>query len=97
MNMFAVAGRWTLDLDKSDQQRDALQGIVGGVRQLPGFVRGFWSRDTTDPSIHLTYIVFRQRDQADAFLHAVRGNAPAQASSGVTGNELRLVEIEADA
>ena len=95
--MFAVAGRWTLDLDQSDEQREVLEGIVAGVRQLPGFVRGFWSRDTTDPSLHLTFIVFEQRDQAEAFLQAVRGNAPAQASSGVAGDELRLVEVEAEA
>ena len=78
-------------------QRDSLQGIVAGVRQLPGFVRGFWSRDTTEPSVNLTYIVFDQREQAEAFMRAVRDNAAAQASSGVTGNELRLVEVEADA
>jgi quinol monooxygenase YgiN len=95
--MFAVAGQWTLDGSRSDQQREALDGIVAGVRQLPGFVRGFWSRDATDPTVHLTYVVFERRDQAESFRQAVAANAPAQAASGVSRGELRLVEVEADA
>jgi len=95
--MFAVVGRWTLDRSGTEQQREALDGIVAGVRELPGFVRGFWSRDVADPSVHLTYIVFEQHDQAEAFAQAVRRNAPAQATSGVSRDELRLVEVEAEA
>jgi len=48
--VYAVAGRWTLDPSKADQQAEGLAGIVAGVRQLPGFVRGFWSRDVADSS-----------------------------------------------
>jgi hypothetical protein len=43
--MYAVAGRWILEPSLSGRQSDALDGMVAGVRELPGFVRGFWSRD----------------------------------------------------
>ncbi len=95
--MYAVAGRWSLDMALGDQQREALRGIVEGVRQLPGFVRGFWSRDTAEPTTNVTYIVFQEREQAEAFMAAVRSNAPMQTASGVSRDELRLVEVEADA
>ncbi len=95
--MYAVAGRWTLAPSMSDRQDDALHGIVAGVRQLPGFVRGSWSRDVDDPSVDLTYIVFQTLAQAEAFRHAVEQNAPAQQASGVGRDELALVEIVVDA
>jgi quinol monooxygenase YgiN len=95
--MFAVAGRWSLDPAHAEQQRSALGGIVEGVRQRPGFVRGFWSRDAADPAVNITYIVFEQQDQAEEFMAAVRGNAPAQTDAGVASDELRLVEVVADA
>lgn len=95
--MFAVAGRWLLDPGQQDRQREVLQDIVASVQQLPGFVRGFWSRDVEQPVINLTYIVFEQRDQAEAFMNVVRQNAPAQSAAGVTSDELRLVEVEAHA
>jgi quinol monooxygenase YgiN len=95
--MFAVAGRWSLDPSQTDQQRAALKGIVEGVRQRPGFVRGFWSRDVDDPLVNITYIVFERRQDAEDFISAVRNNAPAQTESGVARDELRLVEVVAEA
>jgi quinol monooxygenase YgiN len=95
--VYAVAGRWTLDPSQTDRQGDALAGIVAGVRQLPGFVRGFWSRDVTDPSANLTWIVFETREQAEEFRRAVEQNAPAQRESGVARDDLVLVEVVAEA
>jgi hypothetical protein len=59
--MSAVAGRWILEPSLSGRQGGALDGIVAGVRELPGFVRGFWARDVADPSINLTYVVVTTR------------------------------------
>jgi hypothetical protein len=47
--MCAVAERWILEPSLSGRQGGALDGIVTEVRELPGFVRGFWSRDVADP------------------------------------------------
>jgi hypothetical protein len=96
-DVFAVAGRWTFDGSMSVQQDDGLSGIVAGVRQLPGFVRGFWTRDVDDPSAGSTFIVFETRAQAEEFRRAVEGNAPGQRTAGVTRGELTLLEVTAEA
>lgn len=95
--MYAVAGTWHMDPAMREQQSEALQGIVSGVRQVPGFVRGFWSRDVDEPGVSLTYIVFETREQAAAFRDVVEANAPAQSASGVARTGLRIAEIEAEA
>ena len=95
--MFAVVGRWTLDPAHADKQAESLQRIVEGVGQLPGFVRGYWSRDLAEPSLNVTYVVFETLEQAEEFRRAVQANAPAQEQTGVARDELRLVEILANA
>jgi heme-degrading monooxygenase HmoA len=95
--MFAVAGRWILDPAQAEQQSEALQRIVAGVQELPGFVRGFWSHDVAAPSVNVTFIVFETLDQAEGFRKAVEANAPAQEQVGVARNELRVVEVVAHA
>lgn len=95
--MYAVAGTWRMDPEKRAEQAAALQGIVAGVRQTPGFVREFWSQDVDEPEVSLTCIVFETREQASSFGSAVQANAPAQADSGVGRTGLRIAEVTADA
>lgn len=95
--MYAVAGQWRLDPSQRAQQEEARTRIVDGVRQNPGFVRGFWSRDVDEQDVHVTYVVFQTRDQADTFKAAVEANAPAQSDAGVQRQQLRVLEVEADA
>jgi hypothetical protein len=95
--MYAVAGRWTLDRSRADRQEEGLAGLVAGVQQLPGFVRGFWSHDVEDPTANLTWIVFESREQAEDFRRAVEQNAPAQQEAGVARNDLVVVEVDAEA
>lgn len=80
-----------------EQQAAMLPALVAGVSQNLGFVRGFWSEDVDDPTVSVTFTVFETRDQADAFREAVMANAPAQAESGVSRDELRIVRVTADA
>jgi hypothetical protein len=75
--MYAVAGRWILEPSLSGRQGDALDGIVAGVRELPGFVRGFWSRDVADPSINLTYVVFETTTRRPSGPHRDEEPSPA--------------------
>jgi quinol monooxygenase YgiN len=95
--MFAVAGTWTMDADLRERQAEALPGLVAGVRQNEGFVRGFWTEDVDDPAVSVTFIVFETLEQARAFREAVLANAPAQAETGVDRAGLRVVKISADA
>lgn len=95
--MFAVTGMWTMDSGMLKQQAELLPGLVAGVAQNEGFVRGFWSQDIDDPSANVTFIVFKTLQQACAFREAVVANAPAQEEAGVGRNSLRIVEVKADA
>lgn len=95
--MYAVAGTWRMDASMREHQAQALQAIVAGVRQSPGFVRGFWSRDVDEPDVNLTFIVFETLQQATEFRAAVEANAPAQAEAGVARTGLRIAEVSADA
>ena len=44
--MFAVIGRWRMDPEIALAQREALDGIVAGVSQLPDLVKGYWTTAT---------------------------------------------------
>jgi hypothetical protein len=95
--VFAVAGTWNLDASMREMQKKVLPSLVEGVKQNPGFVRGFWAEDLDDPNRSVTFIVFDTLEQAHGFREAVIANAPAQQESGVERGDLRIVEIQADA
>jgi hypothetical protein len=95
--MFAVAGTWTMDSSMRQIQEQALPALVDGVKQNPGFIRGFWTADVEDPALSLTFIVFETFEQARSFRQAVMSNAPGQADAGVERGELRIVELIAEA
>lgn len=92
--MYAVVGVWEMDTALREAQESALQGIVAGVSQLPGLVKGYWS-DCEDPARSHTFIVFADRDAALAFADDVRGNQENQARSGVRNISLELVAVKA--
>lgn len=60
-----------------------LPKLVEGVKQNPGFVRGFWADDVDHPERTVMFIVFETLDQARNFREAVVANAPAQSDAGV--------------
>ena len=95
--MFAVAGTWNMDASMREMQKKVLPSLVEGVKENPGFVRGFWADDVDDPDRSVTFIVFETLEQAQGFRKAVLANAPAQQESGVERGALRIVEIQADA
>jgi len=86
-----------MDAAMKEEQLHVLPMLVEGVRQNPGFVRGFWADDLDDPSQSVTFIVFETLDQTRGFREAVLRNAPAQTHVGVERGGLRIVEIRAEA
>jgi hypothetical protein len=86
-----------MDAEMREQQEDMLPVLVEGVKQNPGFVRGFWASDLDQPEQSVTFVVFETLDQARGFREAVLANAPAQADVGVERGDLRIVEVRADA
>ena len=95
--MFAVSGTWKMDNSMRERQAAVLPQLVAGVKQNPGFVRGFWADDLEQPDLSVTFVVFETLDQARSFREAVIANAPAQVEVGVERARLRIVEIQADA
>lgn len=95
--MFAVTGTWRMDTARAQERAAALPQLVAGVAQNEGFVRGYWSQDVDAPQDNVTFIVFETLEQAHAFRAAVLANAPTQASVGVQGAGLRIVEVMAQA
>jgi len=95
--MFAVSGTWRMDNSMREHQARLLPQLVDGVRQNPGFVRGFWADDVDEPDLSVTFVVFEALDQARRFREAVMANAPAQIEAGIERTGLRIVEIQADA
>lgn len=86
-----------MDASMLEQQAAMLPMLIDGVRQNPGFLRGYWTADVEDPSVSVTFIVFEELEQAQAFRTAVMANAPAQAESGVKRDGLRIVKISGEA
>ena len=93
--MFVVIGLWELDPELREMQRQILDGIVAGVSQAPGIVKGYWAEGTSEPPRSHTFIVFSDRVSAEAFADDVRGNIENQARAGVTNLSLDLAEISA--
>lgn len=93
--MFVVIGLWKLDPELREVQKQVLDGIVAGVSQAPGIVKGYWAEGTSDPLRSHTFIVFADRRSAEAFAADVRGNIENQARAGVTNLSLDLAEVSA--
>ncbi|GAB3932794.1 hypothetical protein GCM10029976_039260 [Kribbella albertanoniae] len=92
--MYAVVGVWEMDSAQREAQQSALEGIVAGVSQLPGMVKGYWS-DYEDPARSHTFIVFDDRDAAAAFADSVRGNVENQTRSGVRNISVDILAVKA--
>src|SRR4051812_5608403 len=75
--MPVVIGSWKMSAEQADEQRAGLEGIVAGVRRLPGLVSGFWTSSTDGLDSH-TFIVFEGIDAAEAFASNVRANLDNQ-------------------
>ena len=93
--MFVVIGLWELDPELREMQRQFLEGIVAGVRQAPGIVKGYWAEGTVDPRRSHTFIVFTDLESAESFAADVRGNLKNQATAGVTNLGLDIAEVSA--
>jgi hypothetical protein len=90
MNGYAVLGQWAADVngDMEAGARELRERIVPGVRAMPGFQHGAWSRSEDGSRLYST-IVFDAPEAAEALVASVHGNRSHAAASGV-----HLVSIE---
>lgn len=94
--MWVVIGAWNMDPDLAPGGRQQLlTQIVPGVRQAPGLVKGYWAGNEQITRSH-TFIVFQDREAAEAFATDVRGNTANQAEHGVHAAEIVVYEIVAE-
>ncbi len=95
--MYAVAGTWTMDPSRADeQQRELHERIVPMVRQIPGFVGGYWTYNpTTGKSYGFT--ILESEEAATAFLEFVRRDGERGRDYGVQLDTIGLAEVVAKA
>lgn len=93
--MFVVIGDWRMSAEPGEDQHAGLDKIVRGVARLPGLVKGYWT-SSDDGERSSTFIVFHDRDAAEAFAAGVRGNIENQRRAGVENISLAVHEIAAE-
>lgn len=95
--MYAVVGSWTMDADRTAEQRRVLQErIVPSARQVPGFVSGYWT-SAAEGGRSYSFILFDSEEAARGFKKTVESNTENQVRVGIGRNELMVVEIVAQA
>lgn len=91
--MYAFIATFSMDPTRVEQQQQSLhERIIPGVRQVPGFVAGYWTRDRTTGLSH-NVILFESEEAARTFKASVEQNAEAQAAVGVSLQSTLITEV----
>jgi hypothetical protein len=95
--MHAIIGVFEMEADKQAEQRVGLhERIIPMVKNLPGFVSGYWSHDRSGPR-HYSHIVFENAEAAEQLAAIVRSDVDRQRQAGVSIVSLNVVEVLGDA
>ncbi len=96
--MYAAVGVWNMAGDWEEQQRGLHEEIVPMVRQIPGFVAGYWMGDRAAAKTYTT-IVWEDEEAAQRFKEFVTGTGRQrrQDESGVSNESMTVVEVLAEA
>jgi len=93
---YVVVGVWEMSEGNAEERLAGLRNvIVPGVRQAPGLLKGYWTADVAS-SRSYTWIMFDDRNCAEAFASDVRANTAEQAKNGVTSISLAVTEVAAE-
>lgn len=91
--MHAVIVTFSLDPSRTEQQQINLhERIIPVVRQTPGFLAGYWTRDHATNAAH-NVILFESEEAAHDFRKAVEQNAEMQAAVGVSFQGALITEV----
>jgi hypothetical protein len=97
--MHAIIGVFKMDRSKTAEQRVELhERIIPMVKQLQGFVSGYWSYDPATNQ-HFAHVVFDSAEGAEK-LAAFVGSEPRRLQgkqAGVENESLTVVEVIGDA
>lgn len=97
--MYAAVGVWNMEAGSWEEQQRALhEEIVPMVRQIPGFVSGYWMGDQAAGKTYTT-IVWDDEAAAKRFEEFVTGagRQGRQGEAGVSNESMTVVEVLAEA
>jgi hypothetical protein len=90
---FAVSAMFSMDASKKAQLMEGLEPVViSMVRQLPGFVSGFWSWDHAT-NVTYAFIAFDTEADARALETHLKTNADGHAAQGARLERAAVGEI----
>lgn len=91
--MHAVIATFAMDPGRAElQQQNLHERIIPMVRQTPGFLAGYWTRDHATNMAH-NVILFESEEAAHNFRRAVEQNAEMQAAAGVSFQSALISEV----
>jgi hypothetical protein len=95
--MYALVGVWTTAGPlESEHQEELETRIVPLVRNLPGFVQGYWTADEQTGKLH-SFIVFDEENGVRRLKDVVESDSQAQARAGISYESLSIVTVQASA
>jgi hypothetical protein len=97
--MHAVVGKWLMDPAQQELQDQVLnEQILPMVKQVPGFVCGYWGRAADGAPEGVTFVVFDDQAAAEGFAATVNTDPEGREQHGVESSGwLTIVEIAATA
>jgi hypothetical protein len=95
--MYALVGVWTTAGPLESKHQEELETrIVPLVRELPGFVQGYWTADEQTGKLH-SFIVFDEKDDVRRLKDVVESDSQPQARAGISYDSLSIVTVQASA
>ena len=83
----------TVHIEDVDLTREALyRGVIDGVKQAPGFIRGTWTADRATGR-GIGFVVFEHRDQAESLMN-IQQSAAMVLPPGVTLESATVYEVQ---
>jgi hypothetical protein len=96
-SMYAVVGTWTMAPGRWEEQvRGLHEQVVPQVRQVPGFVAGYWLGNRGESRTY-TLILFEDGESAQHFRALVESDPMNREQAGVSLESLVLAEVVAEA
>ncbi len=94
---YAVISSWAMEPGRMDEQQRGLhEQVMPFVRQLPGFVAGYWTLDRAN-NRSWTTIVLEDEETARQFQATVEQNPTNRGQAGVRLESLAVVEVIGEA
>ena len=92
LTMHAMTGLFTMDPTHKTRLIEGLPDLIAGVREMPGYVVGFWTWDHAT-NVSTVLVVFEREEQARGMEAFVRTNDEKKAFPGTRVERVSTCEI----